>query len=352
MSPIIALIPLLFVNSLLTGPALRSAAPFETDVARVLFRPRAEFIEADAARPEGPALEAVPVRIDVTHSTLGFLVRHFGVTKIRGVFNQWSGSIMYNENDLTKSSLAVVVQTASIDTRHQRRDGDLTGENFFDSEQYPVIVLRSTSIERDGDGYVIHADLTIREITKQVTIPFEFLGIQEVRGRRIFAAGSFSIKRSEFDLARENRLARVLGVVSDEVQFELDIQGVITEAEFSSRRRPSIGAAMLEAIESDGVDAALELYRSVTTSGSNEYNTSGREIVVLLSKLSAAEQDETADAVFDFMVEESPSPALYLYLATMLADHGDHAAAMAEVDKALELDPHDTAALAMKGLMH
>lgn len=92
--------------------------------------------QADVAHQESAAAAEVvhAARIDVSHSTLNFSVRHFGVTKIRGVFNEWSGTVLWNEADVTKSSVAVVVQTASVDTRHERRDGDLTSENFFDSE--------------------------------------------------------------------------------------------------------------------------------------------------------------------------------------------------------------------------
>ncbi len=294
--------------------------------------------------------ESVPVRIDVTHSTLSFSVRHFGVTKIRGIFNEWSATILWNEADLTKSSVAVVVKTASVDTRHRRRDGDLTGENFFDSERYPAIVLRSKRIERDGEAYVLYGDLTVRDVTKQVAIPFEFLGVQEIRGTRIFAAGSFDIKRSDFGLARENRLARALGVVSDKVEFELDIQGVLADpsgARFNSRNRPSIGEVMASTVDSDGVAAALEQYRTLKASQPDGYNFTEREPLVLAYRLRAAGQLDAALEIADFMMEQAASPDWHVFLARVGAAQGEADGAADQLQQALELDPYNTLAMVL-----
>ena len=289
-------------------------------------------------------------RIDVNHSTLSFSVRHFGITKIRGQFNEWSGTILWNEGDITRSTVAVALKTASVDTRHTRRDADLVGADFFDSEQFPAIVLRSSKIERVSDNYVMHAHLTIRDITREVEIPFEFLGVQEVRGKRIFAAGTFAINRSDYDLARENRLARSLGVVSDKVEFELDIQGVVADpggGQFNSRAKPSVGETLAKIAETDGPGAALERFNAIKTSSPDDYNLATRELLVLVDRLRVAGQSATALELSAALAEESPSPDWYVLRARTYIDADNESAAEQELMKALELDAYHTPALAL-----
>jgi len=290
-------------------------------------------------------------RIDVNHSTLGFSVRHFGVTRIRGVFNEWSGTIVWNEADITKSSVAVVLQTASVDTRNNRRDSDLRSDNFFDAERFPAIVLRSTRIERAGDAFILHASLTIRDMTKVVDIPFEFLGMQEVRGQRIFAAGSFAINRSEWNLARENRLAQALSVVSDEVELELEVEGVLTDlsaAPFNSRGKPSVGEALLTIVETSGVDAALAQYDSLTTMKADEYNFDEREMMVLASRVLASGNHEAAKKIGLHMVAASPGPDWHVFLAQAALAASDVSGANQHLDHALAADQFHTGAMALQ----
>jgi polyisoprenoid-binding protein YceI len=298
--------------------------------------------------------DAHVARIDVNHSTLDFSVRHFGVTRIRGVFNEWSGTIVWNDADLTKSSVAVVVQTASVDTRNNRRDGDLRSDNFFDAERYPAIVLRSTGIETAGDGYVMHANLTIRDLTKEVIIPFEFLGEQEVRGRRIFAAGSFTIKRSEWNLARENRLAQALSVVSDEVELELEIEGVVSDlgaAPFNSRGKPSIGETLLPVVQAKGADAALALYDDLTTTKAEDYNFDEREMLVLAYRLLSDGNRDAANKIGAHMVAASPGPDWHVFLAQSALSASDTGGARQHLDHALAADPLNTTALALQQML-
>ena len=311
-----------------------------------------------ASAPTTPAadgLGATPSRVDVTHSNLEFAVRHFGITKIRGVFNDWSATIMWNEADVTKSTVAVVAKTASVDTRHERRDADLRGEAFFDSGQFPAIVFLSRSIERQGEGYVLHADLTVRGITRRVAVPFVFIGAQDTpRGERLFAAGSFSILRTDYDLAQENRLARSLAVVSDEVELEFDLQAVPMDpaaAAFNSRQRPSIGEEMARVAATGGIRAALERYEQLHASSPDQYNFSEREVITLAHRLEAEGKADDARAVADFMTAREPAPSWHVLTATLAARAGDRAQALTHLQAALELDPFDTEALAMTGLL-
>lgn len=313
--------------------------------------------------PETPApplapddgLAAVPVRVDVNHSNLTFSVRHLGFTRIRGAFNDWSATIMWNEADPTSSTVAVVVKTASVDTRHERRDADLRSDDFFGSEQYPAIVLRSTSVDATDDGYLLHADLTVRGVTRAVVIPFHYQGPRDTpRGPRLFAVGAFTIKRSDYDLARENRLARSLGVVSDNVELEFDLQGVVAdpaEARFSGRGRPSIGGVMEEIVGSQGMEAALRRYEDLRAQSPGEYNFRDRELLTLGYRLHGAGRTDAAAALAEYMANTAPHADWHVLGATLAVDRGEREAALEHLAKALALDAFHPTALAMGQLL-
>jgi polyisoprenoid-binding protein YceI len=180
---------------------------------------------------QAPA-DPVTYEIDRSHTNIGFVVRHMVVTNVRGQFNDFSGSIVLNEQDVTKSRVSVVVKTGSIDTSHERRDADLRGEDFFDAERFPELKFTSRRIERTADGLVAVGDLTIRDVTKEVRIPFELTGpINAGQGvRRLGVEGAFRINRQEYGL-RWNRMMEAGPVVADEVRIELAVEAISRPAQ-------------------------------------------------------------------------------------------------------------------------
>ena len=93
-------------------------------------------------------------KIDPVHTSVGFAVRHLIISKVRGRFNEFSGTIVYDEDDITKSSVAFTIKAASIDTRHAKRDSDLRSPDFLDVKRFPTIAFRSEQVEKRGDGLV------------------------------------------------------------------------------------------------------------------------------------------------------------------------------------------------------
>lgn len=181
---------------------------------------------AQAADPQGdraaPTLQRY--EIDTGHSYVGFAVRHLGVATVRGKFARFSGEIMLDENDPTKSSVNVTIDASSIDTSHDRRDNDLRSANFFEVEKYPNITFTSTRIEQTADGLVLVGNLTMRDVTKEVRIPFEVTGPVVLQGRkRMGAEGTLRVNRFDYGL-QWNRLQEAVPVVSDEVRIELNIE--------------------------------------------------------------------------------------------------------------------------------
>src|SRR5215469_5813168 len=101
--------------------------------------------------------------VDPAHSTVGFVARHLMVTKVRGRFTDFSGSITIADDPL-QSSVQATVQLESVSTGDTGRDGHLKGADFFDTDNHTTMEFRSTSIQRDGSDYVLNGDLTIKGV--------------------------------------------------------------------------------------------------------------------------------------------------------------------------------------------
>ncbi len=114
--------------------------------------------------------------IDPTHTQAEFVARHLMVTKVRGGFDDIAGTIVVAD-DPSDSKVEVVIQMASVSTGTADRDAHLTSEDFFDVERYPTMTFVSTSVEPSGSSWKLSGDLTVRDVTRPVTLDFEFLGI-------------------------------------------------------------------------------------------------------------------------------------------------------------------------------
>ena len=114
--------------------------------------------------------------IDTSHSRLGFVARHAMVTKVRGQFGAFEGTARIDEANPSASKVDLTIQVASVDTGSADRDGHLKSGDFFDVETYPTITFTSTEVKRDGADWAVTGDLTIKDVTKPVTIEFEQTG--------------------------------------------------------------------------------------------------------------------------------------------------------------------------------
>jgi polyisoprenoid-binding protein YceI len=164
--------------------------------------------------------------IDNAHSSVGFVARHMGLSKVRGLFTSFRGEIEGDPSDITSAKARLEIDTASIDTGSPDRDGHLKSADFFDVEKYPTMTFESTSIERDGEHYKVVGDLTIKDQTHPVELVYEHGGdLQDPFGNRK-AGGSLSgtIKRSEWGLTWNVPLDSGGWLVSDNVKLEIDLQ--------------------------------------------------------------------------------------------------------------------------------
>lgn len=167
--------------------------------------------------------------LDPSHSRIGFVARHAMVTKVRGSFNAFTGTASIDGTDPSKSSVSVTIDAASIDTRNADRDGHLRGNDFLDLETYPEITFASTSISQSGDdAFDVTGDLTIKGVTKEITVPFSFEGTatDPFGNSRVGFEGSTTINRKDYGVTWNAVLETGGVLVSDKITLEFEISAI------------------------------------------------------------------------------------------------------------------------------
>ena len=161
-------------------------------------------------------------KIDPVHSSVGFSVMHLGVTNVYGRFNDISGAVVFDKDNVANSSVELSVPIESIDTHVAKRDQHLKSPDFFDAKQFPTMTFKSTKVEGSGDTFKVTGDFTLHGVTKSLTVDFkkgsESKGMQgEIRGG---GETRFSIKRSDFGMKF------MAGALGDEVNIVLSLEGI------------------------------------------------------------------------------------------------------------------------------
>lgn len=164
--------------------------------------------------------------LDQVHSSIGFSVRHLVISKTRGSFHDATATVMYDEKDITKSSVDVTIKIASIDTDNEDRDNHLKGPEFFDAEKFPDMTFKSKSIEKVKDGYIAIGDFTIRDVTKEIKLPFQIVGIvQDPWGNtKMGIEASITIDRQDYGLTWSKTIEAGGLVVGNDVNIELSLE--------------------------------------------------------------------------------------------------------------------------------
>jgi polyisoprenoid-binding protein YceI len=164
--------------------------------------------------------------IDVSHTRIGIRARHAMVTTVRGAFTDFSGEAHLDAAKPGASSVGIRIRTASIDTGQADRDAHLRSPDFLDVERWPEIVFASTDVEQvDEEVYEVAGDLTIRDVTRPVTVAFTLTGsAQDPFGNtRVGFEGALAIKRSDWGLTWNTPLDTGGVLVSDRIQIEFDV---------------------------------------------------------------------------------------------------------------------------------
>jgi polyisoprenoid-binding protein YceI len=167
--------------------------------------------------------------IDTTHSEVGFSVRHMMFAKVRGHFKTWNASLAFDGADPSKTQIQAEIETASIDTREPKRDGHLQSDDFFSAEKFPKITFKSKHVERAGEGrYKLTGDLTIRDVTREVTLDVEQTGSGKDPwgNRRLGFSAKGAINRGDYGLKWNQALETGGVLVSDKVEIDIEVQAV------------------------------------------------------------------------------------------------------------------------------
>ncbi|MDT8445311.1 MAG: YceI family protein [bacterium] len=174
----------------------------------------------------GATVQAETFTVDPVHSTIGFRVPHMMISKVRGNFKEFTGTFDFDEKTKKLSQIKAEVQTVSLDTQNEKRDGHLRSPDFFDSQKFPMLRFESTKITQKGDRYEVTGNLTIKDVTKSVTLKGELLGVGKgFKGKTLVGfEAQGEINRKDFGMTW-NRMIETGGfAVGDEVQLVIEIE--------------------------------------------------------------------------------------------------------------------------------
>ncbi len=168
--------------------------------------------------------------IDPRHSAARFAVRHLTISTVHGEFHNVNGTVIVDDSDITKSTVDVTIDTATVDTQEPGRDKDLKSPNFFDVEKFPVITFKSTKVEKAGAGKLkVTGDLTLHGVTKSVVLDVEgpTAPIKDPWGNpRAGASATTKINRQDFGVKWNAKMDNGGLVVGDEVSISIEIEMV------------------------------------------------------------------------------------------------------------------------------
>ena len=170
--------------------------------------------------------------IDQAHSEVGFVVRHLVVTKVRGRFANFSGTIVTAENPL-ESSVDVEIDLNSITTNQEQRDGHLRSADFFEVEKYPTMTYKASGARQEGDKFVLDGELTLKDVTKVVPLTFEVNGFGQnpmTGGTVAGFSATATINRKDFNVNFEG-VQNGIAIVSDKIEIHIEAEANLRQPE-------------------------------------------------------------------------------------------------------------------------
>ncbi len=183
--------------------------------------------------------------VDVAHSTLSFEITHMVISKAKGRFTDFNGVINFEGEDIAKGSVEITAKTASVDTDNEDRDEHLRSAEFFETEKYPVMSFKSTKVGEVKEGkFALTGDLTIKDVTKEVTFDCIFRGVVNDpwgNTRTGFSAVT-TINRQDFNVAWSSVLEGGGLTLGNDVEIKLEIEAIKAKPKAESKAKPESGS--------------------------------------------------------------------------------------------------------------
>ncbi len=194
----------------------------------MIRRTLALFIASASLVWASPVFAADRYELDPAHSTIGFSIKHLLISRVQGRFTDVAGVILYDESDITKSSVDVAIKTGSINTQVEKRDAHLKSPDFFDAEKFPMITFKSSRVEKTGDGYLCVGTLTMHGVSKELSIPFEITGkVKDPQGNtRIGVDAELSLNRQDYGISWNKAMEGGGLLVGNDVKITLSVEAV------------------------------------------------------------------------------------------------------------------------------
>jgi polyisoprenoid-binding protein YceI len=298
----------------------------------------------------GTGFAAEKFSVDADHSKVSFAVTLVGVTDVDGRFSNFSGTIMYDEADLTKSSVTAIIKSESIETGSSTRDKDLKGVTFFDTQKYPIIRFQSTAIRKQGSDYVMVGVLTIKGVSREISAPLiwrQHKMADPWKNSRIAFDSRLKLNRKDFGVTGPKFWNEG---IADSIDVELRITAEIPNFDLwgfsAAEGKKSIGALVYETVEKQGLEAALRQYKEAKQTQADAFTFSPGQLNLVGYKLLQHGKAKEALGFFRLNAEEYPEKSfVYDSLADGELANGNKEQAIKDFKKSLEMDKDNTSAI-------
>jgi polyisoprenoid-binding protein YceI len=304
------------------------------------------------------ALAATHYDADPMHSSIEFTAKILRVIKVRGRFLDWSATVIYDPARPERSSVTAVILTKSITTDMAFRDDHLRSPDFLDVATYPTIVFQSDSVVPQADGMLrTIGRLTMHGVTRTVAIPFTVVLLRKdsISGSADAAfEGSIRLSRADFRIAGTNKFNPsydpATNLLADSLEISLEMsthrEGHLGP-QFAAGPPPAIGEKLWPVIEAQGADSAIAQYRTLRANQPQAFDFGARQLDVLGHRLIERHRPLEAIKILRLNAELHPQAGEYESLAEAYAFADDRAHALAEYQRAAQLDPTDATAMEM-----
>jgi polyisoprenoid-binding protein YceI len=301
--------------------------------------------------------------LDDQHSYIGFKIKYFGFSPVRGRFDRFDGTIFYDPENIPATSMEVFIDVKSINTGNETRDKDLiTGTAWFDASRHPYIKFRTTSLAEEANGsFSLRGNFTMNGITKTLTLNFDTpteMSRDWAFNEQVDFSARLTLHRKDFDVhggdfwdsVMENGLTQL----SDEVEIELDLH--TRRPDYNKRYEDlepeNIRKITVDTIKSAGIEAGISYIHSLENKTESPFTVGAYSTIgqILVARDMLAE----AEAVFKIALQNNPdSVSIYNQLGIIALKTGDRENARRYFEKVLELEPSNSRATAyLKNYLH